>query len=364
MSIMTDLKNLTKLTIKEAQKGLQKKDFSAQELTQGCLQRIDEKEDDLNAFITVTPVKAIEQAKAVDELLDKDVDLPPLAGIPLAIKDNICIEDVRTTAGSQILENFVSPYDATVISKLRKQKAVFLGKTNMDEFAMGSSTEHSAFGPTKNPHDKRKVPGGSSGGSAVAVESGMCLGALGSDTGGSIRQPASFCGVVGLKPTYGAVSRYGLIALTSSLDQIGPLTKTVEDSVLLYNALVGKDERDATTIDSKEVDLQEIGFSDLKIGYSPDQLKQLDKEMRSAYQQILEHCEGHGAEIVKVNLPNEKYATAVYYLVTPSEASANLARYDGIRYGTRISGDTFRETFIKSRSEGLGEEVKRRIMLG
>jgi len=353
---------LCDLTIAEAQKGLRGRKFSARELTQSCLQRIDHLEDTLNAFITVDASRALKQAENADKLISGSENLPALAGIPLAIKDNICIQGVRTTAGSRILENFVSPYDATVISKLRRQHAVFIGKTNLDEFAMGSSTENSAFGPARNPWDTSKVPGGSSGGSAVAVATGMCLGALGSDTGGSIRQPASFCSVVGLKPTYGAVSRYGLLALTSSLDQIGPLARSMEDAFLIFDAIKGRDPKDSTSCAYSK--LEKISGS-LKIGVPREYFGEgLDREVGMAVQKAIRVLESNGARIKEISLPHTTYALPAYYIINPSEASANLARYDGIRYGRRLEGKDFREEYLKSRGYGFGDEVKRRIMLG
>lgn len=351
---------LQQLTITEAKKGLRGKKFSATELTQACLQRIEELEAKIHSFITITAEEALEQAKVADERIALGGDLPSLVGIPLAIKDNICTKGVRTTAGSKILENFTSPYDATVISKLRQQGAVFVGKTNLDEFALGSSTENSAFGPTRNPWDLTRVPGGTSGGSAAAVATGMCLGALGSDTGGSVRQPASFCGVVGLKPTYGAVSRYGLIASTSSLDQIGPLAKTGEDVALIFEAIKGRDLYDATT---SEGDVKDV--ENLRIGLPQEYFSNdLDRGVAGVVKKAIADLESTGAQVIDINLPHTKDALAVYYVVNPSEVSANLARFDGVRYGLRVDGQNYLDEYFKSRSAGFGDEVKRRIMLG
>lgn len=351
---------LQQLTITEAQKGLREKKFSATELTQACLQRIEKLEAKIHAFITVTAEEALGQAKTADERIALGGELPSLVGIPLAIKDNICTKDVRTTAGSKILEDFISPYDATVISRLRQQGAIFVGKTNLDEFALGSSTENSAFGPTRNPWDLARVPGGTSGGSAAAVATGMCLGALGSDTGGSIRQPASFCGVVGLKPTYGAVSRYGLIASTSSLDQIGPLAKTGEDAALIFEAIKGRDPYDATT---SEGDVKDV--ENLRVGLPQEYFSgDLDRNVSGVVKKAIADLESTGAQIIDISLPHTKDALAVYYIVNPSEVSANLARFDGVRYGLRVDGENYLEEYFKSRSAGFGDEVKRRIMLG
>ncbi len=357
--------DIQKITIPQAQEGLRNKKFSARELTEACLKRIEELDPEINAFITVTAGSALEQAEKVDQQLASDSDLPPLAGIPVALKDNICLEGVKTTAGSKILENFTSPYNATIVDKLYRQNAVILGKTNLDEFAMGSSTEHSAFGPTKNPIDSSRVPGGSSGGSAAAVASGMCLAALGSDTGGSVRQPASFCGIVGYKPTYGAVSRYGLIALTSSLDQIGPLTKTVEGAKIVFEAISGEDPKDATSISisSKEQDQQM--FDKVRIGVPKEYFgKGISKNVKKTIRSSIEKLKKKGAEVKKISLPHTEHALATYYLINPAEASSNLARYDGVRYGLRKQGKTMLEEYKKTRSAGFGDEVKRRIMLG
>lgn len=355
--------DLTKLTIKEAHEGLRNGEFTSLELTKAFIAKIKEKDKDIKAFITITEDEALKQAEFANELIKRG-NISLLTGIPCAIKDNILIKDIKCTAASKFLENYVSPYDATVIEKLKKQGAVFLGKTNLDEFAMGSSCENSAFFPTKNPHDLTRVPGGSSGGSAAAVASDMCIFALGSDTGGSIRQPASFCGITGLKPTYGTVSRYGLIAFASSLDQIGPLTKNVEDAKIVFDAIKGRDEMDSTSVDSDKGKK----LADLKIGVPKEYFARgIDKEVGESVLKAIETYRSLGAEIVDIRLPHADYALACYYIIAPAEASANLARFDGLRYG--IPAETSEEDsligiYLKSRTKGFGSEVKRRIMLG
>ncbi len=356
--------DLKGLTIQKTHKGLIDKKFSARELALSFLDRIKKKDKDISAFITVTEDLAISQAEKVDELISSGKDIPLLAGTPMAVKDNILVEGVKATAGSKILEDYVSPYNATVIDKLLNLGAVVLGKTNMDEFGMGASTENSAFFPTKNPHDLERVPGGTSGGSAAAVASDMAVYALGSDTGGSIRQPASFCGVVGLRPTYGAVSRCGLIAFASSLDQIGPITKTAEDAEIVFKELAGKDNMDSTSIDypgkESKVDLKKV-----KIGIPKEYfVKGLDKEVEKLVREAVKKYEDRGAEIKEISLPHTKYAVPTYYLINTSEASANLARYDGIRYGLSEKEDDLMGVYKRSREKGFGPEVKRRIMLG
>lgn len=363
--------NLNELTIKQASEGLRQKEFSTTELVSSCLKSVREKDDDLHSYLAVFQ-DALEQAKKADEKIStyRNVEmsnLPPLFGIPLAVKDNILIQGKRCTAGSKILENYMASYDATVISKLKSQGVIFLGKTNLDEFAMGSSTENSGFGPTKNPHDSTRVPGGSSGGSAAAVSANLCLGALGSDTGGSIRQPAAFCGIVGLKPTYGRVSRHGLIAMASSLDQIGPLTKTVEDAKILFEAIAGGDSFDATAIKTKHDSRTTTHeLKNIKIGIPKEYFGQgLDTEVKKIIKSALKKLEEVGAEIQEISLPHSEYALPAYYIIVPSEVSANLARFDGIRYGLQeTSAKNLKEVYTKSRALGFGPEVKRRIMLG
>jgi len=354
--------DLTKLTIKEAHEGLKSGEFTSVELTKAFLERIKDKDGEIKAYVTVTEKLALEQAKRADKMI-KEGEISVLTGIPCAIKDIILIKDVKCTASSKFLENYVAPYNATVIEKLEKIGAVFLGKTNLDEFAMGSSCENSAFFPTKNPHDLERVPGGSSGGSAAAVASDMCIYALGTDTGGSIRQPASFCGITGLKPTYGAVSRYGIIAYASSLDQVGPLTKNVEDAKIVFEAIRGIDKMDSTSTDSKK----ENNLDKLKIGVPKEYFtKGLEKEVEETIKKAIETYKKLGAEIVEISLPMSEYALACYYIIAPAEASANLARFDGLRYGTSIDDEDGEiiDTYLKNRTSGFGKEVKKRIMLG
>lgn len=364
---------LNGLTITEAAAGLRNKEFSARELVRECLQEIETRDQELHAYLEVF-ADAEEQAKKADNIFAASSSrgaLPPLLGIPLAIKDNILIEGKRCTAGSKILENYIATYDATVIKKLKDQGAVFLGKTNLDEFAMGSSTENSAFGPTKNPHDSSRVPGGSSGGSAAVVAGHMALGALGSDTGGSVRQPAAFCGIVGLKPTYGTVSRHGLMAMASSLDQIGPLAKTVEDAALIFRAIRGKDSFDATSAASNENNQLLINndrtdfLKKIRIGVPKEYFGAgLDPEVKAIVESAVSKLQKEGAQVKEVSLPHSEYSLPTYYLVVPSEISANLARYDGIRFGYQKNGDNLLDTYLETRASGLGVEVKRRIMLG
>ena len=360
--------DLNTLTISKVHKGLLQKKFSALELVKAYLDRINKDEKKISAFLTITEELAIEEAKKIDDLIAKNKEISILAGIPLAIKDNIMVEPVKITCASKIFGGYKAPYDATCIKKLKGLGAVILGKTNLDEFAMGASTEYSGFFPTKNPYDLRRVPGGSSGGSAAAVAANLCLASLGSDTGGSIRQPASFCGVVGLKPTYGAVSRYGLVAFASSLDQIGPITKTVEDAKIIFEAISGKDEMDSTSVDFKisPFGRSPEGRENLRIGVPREYfVKGMDKEVEKVIKQAIKKIEAQGANIEEINLPHTKYVIPTYYLVAMSEASANLARYDGIKYGlSRSGGKDLLSVYLKSRAEGFGNEVKRRIMLG
>ena len=419
---------LNHLTITQAHQGLIEKKFSAFELTKACLNQIKKMDDKIHAFVTVCEKEASEQAEKVDNKINQGKEINILEGIPIAIKDNICTQGIRTTCSSKMLENFIPPYDATVIKKLKQAGAIILGKTNMDEFAMGSSTENSAFGPTKNPHDLERVPGGTSGGSAAAVAADMCIAALGSDMGGSIRQPSAFCGVVGLKPTYGVVSRFGLITSAPSLDQIGPITKTVEDAEILLDVIKGRDGLDSTSCSLPRGVLTEGGLGEnartereikipnskfqiqnpkfkiqnLKIGIPKEYfIKGTDKEVEKKVREGIKKLEKMGAEIIEVSLPHTKYALAAYYLIMPSEISANLARYDGIKYGfsavdMRINmrmfandnanrlTDTYSKTkaqgkdikcqmsnvkclldvYLQTRAQGFGDEVKRRIMLG
>ena len=365
--------------IKELHQKLLSGKTTAVKLTEQYFKVIKEKDKEINAFLTLTEKLAMKQANEVDEKIKQGEKIEMLAGIPGAIKDNICIKNIRATSASEILDNYIAPYDATVIAKLKKIKAVFLGKTNLDEFAMGSSTENSAYALTKNPHDTQRVPGGSSGGSAAAVASGEAVWALGSDTGGSIRQPASFCGVVGLKPTYGRVSRYGLMALASSLDQIGPLAQTVEDAAIILSAIAGRDKMDATSTPgyNKKYENYLTGeVKGLKIGIVEKYLKNLDRKTRNAIEKVIDKYKKLGVEIKKIELPYTDYALATYYIIQSSEASSNLARYDGIKYGRRVNDEkkseleanglprNLLETYLDTRQYNLGKEVKRRIMLG
>ena len=345
------------------------KEITSLELTEAVLARIDEVEGDVQAYLTVTRDEALAQAKAVDEKIARGEEIAFLEGIPGAIKDNICTKGVKTTCASRILQKFVPPYDATVVQKLAAQNPVVLGKTNLDEFAMGGSTENSAFHPTHNPWNTDCVPGGSSGGSAAAVAAGTAVWALGSDTGGSIRQPASFCGVVGMKPTYGRVSRYGLVAYASSLDQIGPITKDVTDCANILNIIAGRDEMDSTSIDKEVPDYTKSLVQDvkgLKIGLPKEYfVKGMDPEVESAVKAAVKQLESLGAEVVEISLPNTDYAISIYYLIAPAEAATNLARYDGVSYGERAEDAAdLVEMMTKTRSQYLGEEVKRRIMIG
>ncbi len=354
-------------TIVQAAAGLEAGDFTSVDLTKAYLQQIRGLDITLHAYLDVLENTAIDLAHQSDERRAAGKSKGALDGVPIAIKDNILIAGHRATAGSRILETYQATYDATVISKLREAGAVFVGKTNMDEFAMGSSTERSAYGPTKNPHDVECVPGGSSGGSAAAVAGDMCVAALGSDTGGSIRQPAAFCGIVGFKPSYGRVSRDGLIAMASSLDQIGPMTKTVEDAAILFQAIMGKDPHDQTTVDGGPVKTKlPTKLDGVRIGV-PKQAWRGDgmsPGVRAQTENGLAVLKALGATLVEIDLPYADEALAVYYVLMPCEVSANLARFDGMRYGRRETAATLIETYEKSRAMGLGEEVRRRVMLG
>ena len=357
---------LTRLTIRQARELLDRREVSAQELLEAHLEQIAQLEPHLHAFITVTADVARAQAAHADRRIAEG-DVLPLTGIPIALKDVLCTIDAPTTAGSRILEGFRSPYDATVVAKLREQGAVFVGKTNTDEFAMGSSTENSAYGPTRNPWDLERVPGGSSGGSAAAVAAGEAIVALGSDTGGSIRQPAGFCGIVGLKPTYGRVSRYGLVAFASSLDQIGPFGRTVEDVAILLGAISGHDPHDSTSVPLPVPTYTDFLTGDIRglhIGVLENEAEGVDPAVTAAIQDALRTLEGLGATVEPVTLPHISYALPTYYIIAPSEASANLARYDGVKYGLSAGKDTLLENYLETRGRGFGPEVKRRIMLG
>lgn len=360
------MSELTQKTVYELSEGLRTKEYSSKELTQAYLDRIAEKDKDIGAYITVTAEAAMESAKAFDE---RKCTSSPLAGIPCAVKDNICTKGIKTTCASKMLESYIPPYNAYVVEKLQNSGAVILGKTNMDEFAMGSTTENSAFGVCRNPVDTQRVPGGSSGGSAAAVAAKEAAYTLGSDTGGSIRQPASFCGVVGMKPTYGSVSRYGLIAFASSLDQIGPVTSTVLDNALVLNAIAGHDKRDATSANRCYEDFTadiKKGVAGMKIGI-PDQFfgEGISEDVKKAVLDAAKAYTDLGAELVSVSMPSIDYALSAYYVISSAEASSNLARFDGIRYGYRCKEyDNIDDLYRKSRSEGFGTEVKKRIMLG
>ena len=362
---------LNKLTIVQIHQGLIKKEFSSLELCKTYLDRIKEKNKEIFSFLTINEDLALSKAKEVDGLVLAGKEIPTLAGVPSAIKDNILVQDIRCTAGSKILEKYIAPYDATVIKKLKAEDCLILGKTNLDEFAMGSSTENSAFGPTHNPLDLTRVPGGSSGGSAAAVAGDLSVFALGSDTGGSIRQPSSFCGTIGLKPTYGAVSRYGLIAFASSLDQIGPITKTVEDCQIVFNVIKGKDPLDSTSVDFPRFKNLKLEIKNLKIGVPKEYfIKGIDPRVEKVIKEAIKKYETLGAKIKEISLPHTEYALPCYYLIAPSEASANLARYDGIKYGystvknQKGKAKKLLDIYLDSRGEGFGAEVRRRIMLG
>lgn len=353
--------DISNVTIAEARRALDAKEYSALDLTEAYLKAIREKNDELHAYLEVWEESAREEAKRADTMIAKG-EQKPLTGIPLAIKDNILIEGRIASSASKILEHYRASYDATVIEKLKEQGAVFLGRTNMDEFAMGSSTENSAYGPTKNPHDTSRVPGGSSGGSAAAVAGNLALAALGSDTGGSIRQPASHCGITGLKTTYGTVSRFGLMALGSSLDQIGPLTNSVEDARIIFDAIRGHDAKDSTSVPedfyAARTAKKVIGVPRAFVG------KGVDQDVLELFEKTLKELEGKGYEIRDIEMPNLPYALAVYYVIMPAEASTNLARYDGIRYGLSVPAGEIGEVYEKTRGTGFGPETRRRILIG
>ena len=353
------------LTVHELLEKLDKKEITKEEVLTSYQNRIEEKEKDVQAFITITDKEAKEQLKKIKE----EENTSKLAGIPIGIKDNICTKGVKTTCASRMLENFVSPYDATVIEKINNERLISLGKLNMDEFAMGGSTEHSYFKKTKNPWNLNKVPGGSSGGSAAAVAAGLVPWALGSDTGGSVRQPAAFCGVVGLKPTYGLISRYGLVAFASSLDQIGTLTKDVEDAAILLNIIAGHDEKDTTSANREKIDYTKCLQNDvkgLKIGIPKQYFGDgINSEVKDAINEVIKQYEKMGAIVEECSLDVADYALATYYIIACAEASSNLGRFDGIRYGYRTKNfSDLKDLYKNSRSEGFGEEVKRRIILG
>ncbi len=364
---------LHNLTIKKFHNGLVKKEFKALEIIEAYFDYIEDRDKEIGAYLHLMKNDAFKRAEAADIAVAKGEEVGMLAGVPMAIKDNMLIEGFPATAASKILKDYKASYDATVISKLKEAGTVFLGKTNMDEFAMGSSTENSAFQKTKNPHDLERVPGGSSGGSAAAVAGHMAVAALGSDTGGSIRQPAHCVGIVGFKPTYGAVSRHGLIAMASSLDQIGPLTKTVEDAAIVFSAITGKDSFDATSVDTK-YDSEELlnpkleKIREMTIGVPEEYfVTGLEKEVEEAVNQAIKDLESLKIKFKKISLPHSKYALSCYYIIMPAEVSSNLARFDGIRYGKRAYGvgeGNLLELYRKNKSQGFGPETKRRVTLG
>jgi len=360
--------SLTTLTIAGARRRLDGREISSVELTEAHIARIEQVDDAVKAYIT----PMFEQARAMAAEADRALasgECQPLTGIPVALKDILCTVDAPTTAGSKMLEGYRSPYDATVVARMRAQKAVFLGKLNTDEFAMGSSTENSAFFTTHNPWDLERVPGGSSGGASASVAAGEAMGTLGSDTGGSIRQPAGFCGVVGLKPTYGRVSRYGLIAFASSLDQIGPFTRTVEDSAIMLGAIAGHDPNDSTSVPVEVPDYRAAltgDISGLRIGIAREfaEIEGMEPGVAAACEAAYDQFAALGAELVPVELPHSKYALPTYYITAPAEASANLARFDGVKYGLSVNAGNVLESYLATRGQGFGPEVKRRIMLG
>ena len=360
--------NIDLLTVDAARTAVLEKQTTAADLVDAFYAKIEAEDAAIGAYLTLCKERAYQQAERIDEMADRGDPLPPLAGVPIAIKDVFTTKGVRTTAGSKILENFIAPYDATVVARLEGAGAIVLGKTNCDEFAMGSSNENSGFRPVHNPHDHSRVPGGSSGGSAAAVAAGMAAASLGSDTGGSIRQPAAFCGVVGLMPTYGRVSRYGLIAFASSLDHVGPFGRTVKDVAIMLQQIAGRDPLDSTSAEVPVPNyLEHVGqpVTGLKIGMPKEYFGEgLDPEVWTAMEAALQELAKAGAEIVPISLPHTAYAIPTYYVVATAEASSNLARYDGVRYGLRADGKTLAEMYRRTRDAGFGAEVKRRIMLG
>ncbi|HEY3150962.1 MAG TPA: Asp-tRNA(Asn)/Glu-tRNA(Gln) amidotransferase subunit GatA [Candidatus Binatia bacterium] len=360
--------SLAALTLDDAGKRLRKREFSSLELTEAVFQRIAASDDKIHAYLTVARDDGLEQARQADKRLKQDSGISPLLGIPIAVKDNFLTCGLRTTCASKILGEFIPPYDAATVQKLRAAGAVITGKTNLDEFAMGSSAENSAFFPTRNPWNLERIPGGSSGGSAAAVASDQCIAALGTDTGGSIRQPAACCGIVGLKPTYGRVSRYGIVAFASSMDQVGPMTKDVRDAALLLEAIAGYDPGDSTSV-NRAVPRYASSLTEpvkgLRLGIPKEYfVAGMQAEVERAVRTAIRELEKTGAVVEEISLPHTEYAVAVYYIVATAEASSNLARYDGMRYGRRAQAQDLTETYMISRDEGFGAEVKRRIMLG
>jgi len=360
---------LYELSIKEISELIKKKEVSPVELTEQILNRIEKYDGDINSYVTVLSDYALQKAQKAEEDIASGKYLGPLHGVPIGLKDIFVMKDVRTTAGSKILENFKPLYNATVTQKLLDAGAIIVGKNNMDEFAMGSSNETSYFGQVKNPWDLQRVPGGSSGGSAAAVAASLCYGSVGTDTGGSIRQPASLCGIVGMKPTYGNVSRFGMIAFASSLDQAGPLTKSVYDAAIILNLISGHEPRDSTSVNApvpKYVAKLKNNIKGLKVGIPKEYfIDGIDAEVLCAVQDAIKLITDLGAEIIEISLPHTEYATAAYYIIAPSEASSNLARYDGVKYGYRAQGaEDLLDMYKKTKTEGFGQEVKRRIMIG
>ncbi|MGE0404888.1 MAG: Asp-tRNA(Asn)/Glu-tRNA(Gln) amidotransferase subunit GatA [Candidatus Korobacteraceae bacterium] len=361
--------DLNLLTIDSARTSVAERQTTATALAEGFFKKIESEDRDIGAYLTLLKDRALERASRIDALADRGEPLPPLAGVPIAVKDVMTMAGVRTTAASKILDNFIAPYDCTAVARLEAAGAIVLGKLNCDEFAMGSSNENSGYWPVRNPRDKSRVPGGSSGGSAAAVAAGSCVASLGSDTGGSIRQPAAFCGVVGLMPTYGRVSRYGLIAFASSLDHIGPLTKTVKDAAILLQHMAGRDPADSTSAAVPVPDyVSEIGkpVRGLRVGVPREYFAEgLDTEVRKAVEAGIQKLATAGCEVVDISLPHTRYAVPTYYVIATAEASSNLARYDGVRYGFRASGArTLSEMYRQTRDQAFGHEVKRRILLG
>jgi len=365
---LEEIMELNQLTIHELQEKIKNGDVSATQITESVFSRIDAVEERVHSYIRLIKDEAFAAAAKADENIKKG-DIKPLTGIPVALKDIVCTKGITTTCGSHILHNFIPPYNATVVEKLKDAGAVFVGKTNMDEFAMGSSTETSYFGPTRNPWDMERIPGGSSGGSATAVAADECIASIGADTGGSIRQPAALCGVVGMKPTYGRVSRFGLIAFASSLDQIGPFTKDVEDCAIMMNVLAGYDSKESTSVDIEVPDYRQFVGRDIKgwkIGIPKEYFVDgIDPEVNAAIKKAITVIEQSGGQCVDISLPHTQYSVATYYIIAPAEASSNLARYDGVRYGFR-SADVreLLEMYRTTRMQGFGAEVKRRIMIG
>ena len=361
--------DISGLSVDSVRSGLASKQFTAMALVDECYRAIAAGNGEINAFLTLSEERARLQAQRMDDLAAKGDPLPPLAGVPIGIKDVMVTRGIRSTAGSKVLGSFIPPYDCTAVARLEAAGAVIVGKTNCDEFAMGSSNENSAFGPVRNPRDKTRVPGGSSGGSAAAVAAGMTVATLGSDTGGSIRQPAALCGVVGMMPTYGRVSRYGLIAFASSLDHIGPLTRSVKDAAIVLRCIAGRDPMDSTSANIPVPDYEREMMQPvrgLKLGIPREYFGEgLDPEIRAAVEASIDKLRAAGCEIVPVSLPHTKYAVPTYYVIATAEASANLARFDGVRYGHRTANPkSLSELYRRSRDEGFGTEVKRRIMLG